>query len=1484
MNFVKSAIKNKQVTLTVLAMVFIIGVYSLFTMPRREDPKITVPLGLVIAYYPGATSAQVEDQVTHKLEQYLFQFEEVKKEKTYSTSRDGAVVVNVTLQDNVKKPDIFWSKLRHQLLITKAIDLPAGVKGPFVNSDFGDTEAMLIGIEGKDISYAQLSDYTRIVEDNLRTIPAASKIKRIGDLNEQITVTFNSEKLSQLGISLQQVVKVLQSQNQVLPSGEIKTQNNTATLQSSGFYQTETELENQIVGTSRTGAVVHLGDIANLKREYAEPTSSVTINGNKSMIISVQMHEGNNVVWFGKDVSKKLADANTQLPSSVKVTPIFSQPQMVDDNITHFIREFFIAIVAVIIVVILLLPFRIATVAAMAIPMTVAVTFAMMHAFHIELHQVSLAALIVVLGMVVDDAIVVADNYVELLDKGVDRREAAWRSAFDLIVPILAATVTIIASFMPMAILSGTLGEFIIDLPLTVTIALASSFVVAMVLTPMLCYLFIKKGLHDHSDLEAHKNKKPSLLDRMQSGYNALLDWCVANPRITIGGSMGTIVLALIVFKLGVGQKFFPPAERNQFAIELWMPTGTKLEKTQEAISRIEAKIKDDKRIVSYATFAGMSAPRVYYNFSPEVPVSNYAQILVNTTNEQTTEEVAHELTGIVADLIPEGMPQVKLMQQGQPLQSPVEVRIMGDDIKEIKRIGQQITNIIKQTEGSHLVRNDFKEDAYGLTIQTNEEARRLGFTTESISQMLYIGMKGATITNLYEGDKMVNIVLRLDANKRQDITDLENVYVQSPVTGASVPLRQIADIKPNWHTGRIMHRNGVRCLTVQTETTADVLPSALLKAIQPKIAEIALPNGYTIEYGGEKANKEESMGPMVTALLISLVLIFFILLFQFRNLKEASIVMLSIPLSLFGAIFGLFVTHNNFGFTAFIGLISLSGIVVRNAIILIDYTNELLKEGYDIRTSAIEAGKRRLRPIFLTAMAAAFGVLPMIISGSAMWSPLASVIAFGVTWSMLMALLTVPVMYIMMVKPKDKAEAISKGQNSTSFNQMVMGLALVIGASFITFNASAQSSTQRMNLNQVTELALQNNHLLKIKQLQIEEKRQKISEDKVKYFPMVQVGGAYLYVDKLAELTVPMGSFGQLPLGGNIIPLPSADINQTIGSHENILGGAAFYQPITQFAKINAGVNVAKTELSISEVEHDKAVMQIKQATEKLYYGLLILGKQKEEAEIKLSVAQTKLYDVEGALSAGKTIETSAAGLQANVADEEQNLLRLSISIDDYTADLKHLAGIADTIEIALDTIQTGDFKMVELPVTDFANEAQAGNTDLKVATLTKTKAEYAIKASNYSYIPDLGVIGGYTQTNATAFLPGSNSFVGVMLSWNIQDVWSNSYVKKQRVIMQKQAEENILNTREQVNTDVAKAYRKLSQSARLIAVADKVVNYRRQDLKIQSDKRQNGLNIEADYLMAKAALAKAEADLFAAQLNYRMAYSDLVMLTGRL
>ncbi len=454
--------------------------------------------------------------------------------------------------------------------------------------------------------------------------------------------------------------------------------------------------------------------------------------------------------------------------------------------------------------------------------------------------------------------------------------------------------------------------------------------------------------------------------------------------------------------------------------------------------------------------------------------------------------------------------------------------------------------------------------------------------------------------------------------------------------------------------------------------------------------------------------------------------------------------------------------------------------------------------------------------------------------------------------------------------------------QNKVKIRIVIRIAVLVL---FLPFAFQLQLSAQISNsltLDKATEQALRNNHLLNIRRLQAGEKQQKVNEDRVRFLPTVIVGGSYQYNTNLPRLVLEQGQFGQLPFGGITIPLPAKEEVIRMGNHNIYNAGVTVYQPLSQLGKISAGVRVSKTELQIVKTEEVKATQQIRQSVEKLFYGLLILGKQKEEAMIKVALAKSKLNDAENAVSAGKTLESNRYGLAASVADEEQNLLKIKMQFDDYTSDLKQIAGIDPAMEIVPEPIPNDNIIADPGTVDTLLNLAALYNPDLKIASLSATKAGFSIQTSQFSYLPDVGILGGYTYQEGSVIYPKNNAFIGASLKWNLQDMLSNRTIKGQRTFLKRQADENLANTKELINKEIVKVFRKIKQSEELINVAVKVVNYRREDIKIQNDRRLAGLNLESDLLIARAAMAKAESDLFAAQLNYRIALSELKILTG--
>jgi multidrug efflux pump subunit AcrB len=1010
MNLLTWPLRHRQVVFVVSFFALALGLNSLLTMPRQATPTISVFQAIVAVPYPGATAAEVEQQVTRPLEQYLFSFTEIDAKKTKSVTRDGVVIATVELNEWVKDQKAFWSRLRLGLAEFKGTTLPAATLPPFVNSDFGESVALLVGVSSPQRGFEEMRRYTERIEDGLRVVPGIGRIKHLGDRRESIYVEADSQRLARYGVSLPAVSAALMLQNSLPFTGSIKSGDVEVPLHTSGRFTTTEDVRQQVVFADPVhNRVVRIGDVATVERVPSDPESFIRVNGRdqSTLMISVEMQPGNNIVAFGAAVQAKLKEVRALLPADVEVVVINDQPAVVDHAITHFIHEFIIAIVAVILVT-LLLPPRVAATAAFAIPLTIAATFCVLQAMHVELHQVSLAALIVVLGMVVDNAIVIVDAYVDNLDKGMSRWDAAWGSAHELIVPVIAATIAIVLAFAPLnAFLTGNSGEFIWALPVTVAVALGLSLIVALLMTPLFCMLFIKQGLKgDHGSLGAR------VLDKVVTAYEFVIHRAVKRPVLTTVLALLTVPAALLLLP-AIKQKFFPAAERDQFIIEIDLPVGARLEATDRVVRQVEAVLRADERIPKFAAFVGTAAPRVYYSFAPEFPRPSYGMLLVSTRHAKDTEALVHEYFNKLPGLVPGVRIDVKQFEQGEETGAPVEVRLVGPELATLREYGDRIRALAEKIPGATQVRDNFRD---GLTIDlqvNNEVANRLGLATALIAAQVRTGFAGWPVTQLWEHDAAVPVVLRLDADRREDYGSLRSFMLGAALTNAPVPVAAVATPVPNWSPAQIAHRNGVRTLTVFVTPDRDTLPSEVAAPLQKQLADLRLPPGYRIEYGGEFESQQKTSKQMAAALAASIVLIFGVILFEFKTVRETLLVMLAIPLSVFGALAGLILTRNVFSFTAGVGMISLVGIVIRNSVILVDYANHLRRhEKLDAVTAGVASGIRRLRPIFLTSMAAAVGMLPMIIAKSPLWAPLAGAFSVGIIWSMVMTLVVIPALY----------------------------------------------------------------------------------------------------------------------------------------------------------------------------------------------------------------------------------------------------------------------------------------------------------------------------------------------------------------------------------------------------------------------------------------------------------------------------------------
>jgi outer membrane protein TolC/preprotein translocase subunit SecF len=1085
-----------------------------------------------------------------------------------------------------------------------------------------------------------------------------------------------------------------------------------------------------------------------------------------------------------------------------------------------------------------------------------------LNAIGVPLHQVSIAALIMVLGIVVDDAIVIADNYVDCLDRGIARREAAWLCVREVLVPVLTATLTIIASFLPLLILTGSVGEFISALPITVAVALCVSFVVAVLITPLLCRFFIRQGLHANQAEEGASPKKTTMLDRLQTAYNRTIVFFMRRKPLAVVLGLGAVVAGILMLKIAP-QQFFPSAERNQFVIDVWMLRGARIEATGETMGRIERALSQHAEVAHYAAFVGQSAPRFYYNVSPQDPDPAYGQFIVNTKEEKQTPTLVAELRESLAGVAPEALVIVKELQQGMTMEAPVEVRISGYDIAQLQRIGKRVEEILHHVPYAQLIHNDYFGDSCLVDVDINTEiSNRLGLTNASVSQLLAGAFSGSPVSTFWEGNRAVTILLRLDAERRNSFDDVRNAYVPSAITHASVPLRSIAELAPQWQTARIVRRNGIRTLTVRAFPQRGHYASEILNAIAPPLKSLALPDGYRFEYGGEVTNRSETLPMMTDALAISLIAIFLVLLMQFRNLSEPLIVMCSIPLTLFGAVLGLLVTRNPFGFTAFTGMIALCGIVVRNAIILVDYINEKRREGRSLAEAAIEAGERRLRPIFLTTMAAAVGVTPMIMSGSSLWSPLASVIAVGLISSMFFTLIVVPVLFVLV-----------KSRVGKPLGTAVLAVLLALSLATV----QARAATKKLTLPEAVDLALKQNSALKIARARVRENQQKEVTARADYFPQLSNSTSLLGLSDKQLVTIPAGSLGAIP---GLVAFPPQNVAIDQGSNTVLLTNTTLGQPLTQLFKIHAANQVASAERRVTEAELKKDEDEVVLGVHQLYYGLLAAEKQVDAVQAEIAAAEQTLKEARTAVEAGNVLEVAAIGAHASLLRSKQALLAAENQVSDLTVEMNNTLGLPLDTELGLADVSVSPDG--ELSRQQYLDAALAKSPEVQAARETVAKARCGLRAAQYEYIPDIGAFALHTYQSGVPFLAHSFGTFGLRMTWNIFDWGKRKGVVGQREALLTQAEENLRRVTDRVSVEVDKAYRKLERTELMISVATEALALQRESERLNGNQFKAGVISEAKNAQAVAGTRKAEADELQARLAHELALAEIDRITG--
>lgn len=1033
--FIDWAIKYNRLVLLIVTALILLGIYALVEMPKREFPAVTIRQGVVVGVYPGATSAEVEEQLAKPLENFLFTYKEVKKSKTYSWSKDGMVYVFVELNDDVYNKDEVWSKIKHGLATFK-MQLPSGVLALIANDDFGDTSALLITLESDTKTYRQLEEQLEILEGKLRSIESVSNLRRYGTQKEQISIYIEKEKLATYGISMLNLYQTLITKGFITLSGKIDNKDMVVPIHIERPYLSEKDIEEQIVYSDVQGNHIRLKDIAKVAREYPKPDSYITNNGKKCLVLSTEMREGFNIVQYGKDVDAVLQEFQESLPEDISIYRIADQPKVVDSSVSNFLKELLLAITAVILVVVILLPLRVAAVSASSIPITIFIAIGLLFAAGFELNIVTLAALIVTLGMIVDNSVVIVDDYLRKLNEGVPRKDAALESTREYVKAIASATLAICLAFLPfLFVLKGLIRDFIVAFPWTILITLGISWAIAVLVIPFLQYFFIRKGLQPGKD---DKPKKSSiLLEKFQNSYEWLLAKVFRYPKISILVTTATIVAGIIIF-MNIPLKLLPIAERDQFAVEIYLPEGSSLQQTEAVSKDMEAILRVDERVVSVTAFYGAGSPRFHTAYAPKIGGPNFAQFIVNTTSNRDTEEILDEYADKYAHHYPNAFVKFKQLEY-VPTDGDVEIRLAGDNISDLKQFADTLMTELNKLEEPIRIYTSFEEPLQGIKVSVDPiESNRLGVSEAILGINLASRFADVPITTVWENDYSLPVVLK---SKSADVeaADVANEYV-SGILSPAVPLRQIADVSPDWNEGQIVRRNGIRTLSVYVDIKRGEAVSKVQSKVETIVDDIAgkaLPEGVSISYGGVEEFNNENLPGIVRGLIIAAAIMFLVMVFHFKKISLALLVLASISFSIFGVALGLNIAGLPISATAILGMVSLIGIIVRNGIIMLDYTEELRRKQHTtVREAAILSGRRRMRPIFLTSAAASMGVIPMIVSQSPLWYPMGTVIFSGTIVSMIFVVTIIPLAYWLVYRHKDK----ENGQSSEYENRFHPG------------------------------------------------------------------------------------------------------------------------------------------------------------------------------------------------------------------------------------------------------------------------------------------------------------------------------------------------------------------------------------------------------------------------------------------------------------
>jgi multidrug efflux pump len=1010
------SLNHQQMVLYLIIVLTAAGVISYFNLGRAEDPDFTFKVMVVRTLWPGATAQEVELELTDRIEKKLQETPWV--DVLRSASKPGESLVFVVLKDYTPKTAVpeAWRQVRKKLDDIRDT-LPAGVRGPYPNDEFGDVQVNIYALTGDGFDLSALRRYADRIAIDLKRVPDVKRVELIGVQDEKIYVDVSPNRLASLDITPQQVAEALQKQNAVTPAGFVETDSDRIRLRVSGSFDSVARVRNTDLLVN--GQHFRLGDIAKVSRGLADPPSPrMHVGGLPAIGIGVVMDKGGNVIDLGKNLDQAMKKISAELPAGVDVHVVANQPAVVEGSISLFQRSLAEAVLIVLAVSFLSLGWRTGTVVALSIPLVLAITFFMMKLFGIDLQRISLGALVIALGLLVDDAIIAAEMMVVKMEQGWDRFKAATFAYTSTAFPMLTGTLITAAAFTPVGFSKSAASEYTISIFQVVTIALLVSWVVAVVFTPYLGYKLLdpKKLI-----AQAQKHGPDIYATPFYLRLRAVVEWCLRNRWKVIFATILIFVLSIVAFGKFVQQQFFPAASRLELMVDVWLPQGASLKATEHEVERIEKLLKGDPDIAYSSSYIGNGAPRYFLSLDQQLFSDNFAQFVIVTKGLKEREELKHRLETRFAapDYAPVRV-RVSRLENGPPVGYPVQFRVMGEDLTRLREISGQVADMMRANKHLQNINFNWNEKIKSVRVEVNQaRARQLGTSSQEISQALRGWLNGVALTQYREGDQLIDVVWRGKADG-QSLEHLPDLDIPLP-GGRHVPLAQLAKLVPVQEEGLIWRRNRLPTITVRADMTdAKLQPATISKQLNAQLDAVRakLPIGYRIEMGGSIEESAKNQTAIMKVMPLMLVGVFTLLMIQLQSISRSVIVFLTAPLGLIGVTLALLIFRVPFGFVANLGFIALAGMIMRNAVILVDQIRQDEEEGKSQWQAIVSSTVRRFRPIMLTASAAILAMIPL--TRQVFWGPMAVSIMGGLVVATLLTCLFLPALYAAWFRVKE--------------------------------------------------------------------------------------------------------------------------------------------------------------------------------------------------------------------------------------------------------------------------------------------------------------------------------------------------------------------------------------------------------------------------------------------------------------------------------